>query len=120
MTASVQPRVDPAQRPRETRSFLPGFVFCVAGLLGALYGLGRLTSVEKVSGDLALETEVNMAIAHGGVRYVVEQQAGPESEFDRARRRGVVEGMPGGAGWREPARVGRLRIDLTSKEPCPT
>lgn len=115
-----QPQIDPARRLPEGRSFLPGFVLSLAGLLLVLFGLGRITGVEKVSGDLALETEVNLAMAHGGVRYVVEQQAEPGVETQQLRRDESRENLPGAVPRRFLAGTAQLRIDLTSKEPCPT
>lgn len=120
MRSTTDPQFDSAPQPAKSRSFLPGFIFCFAGLLSALYGLGRLTSVEKVSGDPALETEVNIAIAHGGVRFVVEHEPELEAERERAHRRGLAESSPLETIWPSRIAKGKLRIDLSSKEPCPT
>jgi len=120
MNKVQQPHLDPTRRLPDGRSFLPGFVLSLAGLLLVLFGLGRITGVEKVSGDLALETEVNIAIAHGGVRYVVEQQAEPGFETQQLRRAESPERLPGAVPRRFFPGTARLCIDLTSKEPCPT
>ncbi len=113
-------QIHPAQRLTESRSFWPGFILCLAGLLLALFGLGRITAVEKVSGDLALETDVNMAIAHGGVQLTGEEQQLTEPQTEPAARAHATEGTLADAQLRVRSAKSRLRIDLSAKEPCPT
>jgi hypothetical protein len=87
-------------------------------LLLALFGLVRLTRVETVDEDFALEPQVNLAFAHGGVRMVHPQMAMPSIP-------GAPPWMPGdpplvGAEPQQKPRGSRLAIDLAAKDPCPT
>ena len=115
-----QPDIDPSARDRERRSSWPGLVLGVVGLLTGLFGLGRVTDVETVGGGLAIESEINMAFAHGGVR-VVTPKPGPamSPETGLPPWTGPL-GLAGGPGMGEREGKLKLRVDAGATSPCPT
>jgi len=120
LTRVLQPSIDPFSRPREVRSFWLGFVLALAGLLLALFGSGRITNVETVTGDLAKETQANMAFAHGGVKFVVAE-ASPETQPEFAVPPPPnTDGVPPVSLLPPMSGRSRLCIDLTARDPCPT
>lgn len=114
-----QPPINALTRRREQRGAWPGLVLSVAGLLAGFFGLGRLTDVETVQGCLALEKEINMAFAHGGVKEA-QAKPSPPSALNPGQPLLSPEGLP----LNLPATHGggplRFRIDTTAKDPCPT
>jgi hypothetical protein len=113
-----QPPIDLARRSREERPAWIGSSIAGLALLLAVIGLVRLTRVETVDENLALEPQVNLAFAHGGVRMVHPKVEMPSIP-------GAPPWMPGDppltvAGPQARLRGSRLAIDLTAKDPCPT
>ncbi len=114
-----QPPVDLAARSREERSAWPGAVVAAMGLLLALFGLARITAVETVQNTTAREAQINLAFAHGGVRYV--HPAAPSLPDGMMPPVGLPGEGPGA--WGAPATSSarsRLLVDLGAKDPCPT
>ena len=111
-----QPPIQPFNRDREVHSWYAGMILGVLGLLLAGYGFLRATDVETVQGGLARETEVNMALAHGGVKDADKAPPPLPPEMQN---------------WTDPNQpppppppiltgISRLRIDLSAKAACPT
>jgi hypothetical protein len=114
-----QPPMNPSARGAERHPAWLGLVMAGVGALFALFGLGRLTDIETVQGGLAIEREVNMAFAHGGVRDVSSQppptipnRFGPPMSDEP-----VLPHQTASPGESE---VVWIRIDMTAQNPCPT
>ncbi len=118
MSRVPQPAIDPAARDPEIRASWPGLVLSVVGLLTGLFGLGRVTNVETVGGGLAVESEVNMAFAHGGVVVVSPKPAPSPPAATGLPPWTAPQGLAGGTGTSD-GKV-KLQVDAGAKDPCPT
>ncbi len=115
MKRIAQPPIDPRTRPAERRGFGPGLTLAVLGALAAFFGLGRITDVETLQGSLAIEREIHVAFAHGGVRYADYKPPGPGSPD------GVwTEDREATSTSSSKSRRLLFRIDTAAKDPCPT
>jgi len=117
-----QPPIEPFARETERRSPWPALAVAVLAILLVGLGVDRLTNAETLTGDSAVETQVNRAFASGGIRYVdpnaVQASAPPGFEIppwipmDGAPKVARIPPTPSG---HSP-----LRLDLGAKDPCPT
>jgi hypothetical protein len=117
-----QPPILRDLRPAEDRKFWSGLLVSLAGLLLALFGLGRITDVETVQGGLAIEKEINMAFAHGGVKVTGLKPAPLPPPPDIGLPPGEDPNFPPiPPPILEPNNADvKLRIDPTATDPCPT
>jgi hypothetical protein len=90
------------------------------GLVLVLVGFGRITQVETVDGTAAREVEINLAIAHGGVKMIAAAppaEAPPNFEVPPWLNTEVVAPPPSKS---SKAVSPGLKIDIRAKAACPT
>ena len=104
-------------RDREERGPWPGLMMAAVGLICGFFGLGRVTDVETLQGSLALEKEINVAFAHGGVK---DARPKPPSLVPLLPGQPVPSPETLFAQTRATGNTPRFRIDTTAKDPCPT
>lgn len=108
----IQPPIAPFARPSETRSWWPGLTAASIGLLLTFYGALRVTDIETVQGNMASELEVNMAMAHGGIKDNAKTPPPNLAESDSTLNPPAYTPPLSGRS--------RLRIDTSIKAACPT
>jgi hypothetical protein len=116
MPKVFQPPIQPLARDREEHAWWPAGLAVFFGVVLAGYGFLRVTPVETVQGNLALETEVNVALAHGGVKDAEKTPPPPPPDLQNWDPSKPPPAPP-------PAPlvgISRLRIDLSAKAACPT
>jgi hypothetical protein len=118
-----QPPINPQTRRREVHGLVPGVIVVVIGVLMCGFGSLRLTDVEQMDESLVLEPEINLAMAHGGIRDGLKQPPASVGapalppELTDANNPNVPEPL-----IVAPTATGktRFRIDLSAKAACPT
>ena len=114
-----QPPIHAATRPRESRSAVPGLALALAGSLAGFFGLGRITDVETLQGGLALEREIHMAFAHGGVRDT-HKTPPTLAALETAANNPALDALASVPASAHSQGRPRFQIDTTAKDPCPT
>jgi len=84
------------------------------------FGLGRVTPVETVQGLTAREIQINLAMAHGGVKWIsAVPPVAPSQEFVFPPWMPQPPSPPSSSQHGKALSPG-LKIDVRAKAACPT